>query len=240
VRRGQGLTGGIIAAGEGRRLRADGWLVPKPLVPVAGVPLLEAVVRNFLAAGIEPVTIIVNEQARGCVEWSRTRFPDVDLRFIVKTTASSLESFAEVAAADLPGPMLISTVDAWCHPADFLRFVAAATARPPAAAVLAVTPLVADENPLWVTLGEGGRVRRVGGRAGDVVTAGLYLIPEALRRQPPPRGLARLRDFLAWLVERGETVYAETIETVVDVDRSSDVALAESLGQASRLREVRG
>ncbi|MGH7335739.1 MAG: NTP transferase domain-containing protein [Candidatus Rokuibacteriota bacterium] len=240
--RGRALSGGIIAAGEGRRLRADGWLVPKPLVPVAGVPLLEAVIRNFLAADIRPVTIIVNEYGRACVEWSRTRFPDVDLRFIVKTTASSLESFAEVAAADTPGPMLMSTVDAWCRPPDFVRFVAAATARPPAATVLAVTPLVADEHPLWVTLGEGGRVRRLGGRSGDVVTAGLYLIPEALRRLPRPRGHERLRDFLAWLVERGESVYAETIETVVDVDRSSDVALAESLGQEprERVREVRG
>lgn len=235
---GRALTGGIIAAGEGRRLRADGWLVPKPLVPVAGTSLLEAVVRNFLAADIQPVTIIVNEHGGACVEWSRLRFPDIDLRFIVKTTRSSLESFVEVVAAGAPGPMLISTVDAWCRPADFVRFVAAARARPTAATVLAVTPLVADENPLWVTLGDDGRVRRVGGPRGDAVTAGLYLIPEALRREPPPVGLGRLRDFLAWLVEHGQTVYAETIETVVDVDRSSDVALAESLGSVSRAREV--
>jgi NDP-sugar pyrophosphorylase family protein len=234
VRRGGGLTGGILAAGEGSRLRADGWPMPKPLVPVAGVPLLERVIGNFRAAEIEPVTIIVNERGRDCVQWSRTRFPAVDLRFIVKTTGSSLESFAEVAADDTPGAMLISTVDAWCHPADFVRFVAAATARPPAATVLAVTPLVADENPVWVTLDDDGRVRRLGERAGDVVTAGLYLIPEALRRQPPPRGLERLRDFLGWLVERGDAVYAETIQTVVDVDRACDVTLAESLGQASR------
>lgn len=242
MRRGRRPTGGIIAAGEGRRLRADGWLMPKPLVPVAGVPLLEAVIRNFRAADIKPVTIIVNERGRDCVAWSRTRFPDVHLRFIVKNTASSLESFAEVAADDTPGPMLISTVDAWCHPTDFVRFVAAASARPLVATVLAVTPLVADENPLWVTLGDAGRVRRLGARSGDVVTAGLYLIPETVRRQSPPRGLERLRDFLAWLVERGEPVYAETIETVVDVDRSCDVTLAESLGKASpeHLRGVRG
>src|SRR5262245_20850158 len=227
------LTGGIIAAGDGSRLRADGWSMPKPLVPVAGVPLLERVIENFLAAKIEPVTIIVNERGRDCVEWTRARFPKADLRFIVKTTGSSLESFTEVAAADPRGPMLISTVDAWCHPADFVRFVAAATARPPAAAVLAVTPLVADENPLWVTLGDEGRVGRLGGRAGDAVTAGLYLIPEALRREPPPRELERLRDFLAWLVEHGHAVYAEIIQTVVDVDRACDVALAESLAQAS-------
>ena len=36
------LAGGIIAAGEGRRLREAGYTVPKPLVPVAGVPLIES------------------------------------------------------------------------------------------------------------------------------------------------------------------------------------------------------
>jgi NDP-sugar pyrophosphorylase family protein len=229
------LTGGIIAAGEGRRLRDDGWAVPKPLVPVAGVPLLEAVMRNFLTAEISPVTIIVNERELDCVRWARTRFPEMDLRFIVKTTPSSLASFTEVVTAGDAGPMLVSTVDAWCHPDDFARFVDAATRRPPSAMVLAATPFVADEKPLWVTLGEGGRVVRLGGPSGDMVTAGLYLIPDILRRQRPPEELERLRDFLAWLVDRGEVVYAETIETVVDVDRASDVALAESLAREWRI-----
>jgi NDP-sugar pyrophosphorylase family protein len=226
------LTGGIIAAGDGRRLRDDGWTVPKPLVRVAGVPLLDVVVGNFLAAAITPLTIIVNERAEECVAWAHTRFPGADLRFIVRTTASSLESFTRVAATDLPGSMLISTVDVWCRPEDFAHFVAAARRRPPTASVLAITPLVADENPLWVTVGPGGRVVRVGGPAGHAVTAGLYLIPEALRRRHPPAHLGRLREYLAWLVEQGESMYAETIERVVDVDRSSDVALAESLALA--------
>src|SRR5215472_126369 len=52
------LTGGVIAAGEGRRLRRDGWTMAKPLVPVAGVPLIEHVLTNFRAAGITRLTII--------------------------------------------------------------------------------------------------------------------------------------------------------------------------------------
>jgi NDP-sugar pyrophosphorylase family protein len=45
-----GLSGGIIAAGDGSRLRQAGWTVPKPMVPVAGVPLIESTIRNFVAA----------------------------------------------------------------------------------------------------------------------------------------------------------------------------------------------
>ena len=222
------VRGGIIAAGDGYRLRQAGFTMPKPMVPVAGTPLIESVIRNFRAAGITSLVIIVNERDRECAGWIGARFPDLDLHVIVKTTESSLASFREVTAHAGGGRLLVSTVDAWCAEHDFVRFVRAALRRPPEATVLAVTPLVADERPLWVRLGEDGRVTGVGGDEGNVVTAGMYLLPERLRAIEPPR-VARLRDFLAWLCERGEPMYAETIETVVDVDRASDVALAEAL-----------
>ena len=228
------MIGGIIAAGEGRRLRAAGFTVPKPLVPVAGIPLIEGVVGNFLAAGISALTVIVNEDERDCVEWLTARVPAAEFRFIVQTTASSLESFNRVLAAAPPGPILMSTVDAWCRPVDFVAFIERARRRPAEATVLAVTPLVEDESPLWATVDDDGRVRSLGAAGGNVVTAGMYLVPERVRALTPPAGLGRLREFLAWLVRRGEMVYGETIERVVDVDRLADVALAESLSRQGR------
>jgi len=53
------------------------------------------------------------------------------------------------------------------------------------------------------------------------------LSERARSASPPPLG--RLREFLRWLLEQGEVMYAETIETVVDVDRAADIALAEAL-----------
>ena len=228
------LRGGIIAAGDGSRLREAGFPMPKPLVPVAGVPLIESTIGNFVAAGVASLVIIVNEQARTCVEWVLGRFPDLDVEFIVKTTESSLESFLEVSRRMRGGPALISTVDAWCWPADFVRFVDAALRRPSNASVLAVTPLVADEDPLWVHVDEEGRVQGLGERPATLVTAGVYLISDRARAVPAPPSLGRLREFLAWLVRQGEPVYAEAIGSVVDVDRASDVALAEALARAGR------
>jgi NDP-sugar pyrophosphorylase family protein len=221
------LLGGIIAAGEGSRLRQAGWIVPKPMVPVAGVPLIESAIRNFVAAGITRLSIIVNEQERDCAAWVRARFPELDLRLIVKTTASSLESFREVAGGAGTGRMLVSTVDAWCRPADFAGFVESALRRPREATVLAVTPLVDDEKPLGAVLDAEGRVTAVESPA--LVTAGVYLVSERARRLEPPPRLGRLREHLAWLLDSGEPMYGDVIETVVDVDRAEDVALAEAL-----------
>ncbi len=229
------FAGGIIAAGDGSRLRASGFAMPKPMVPIAGVPLIESVIRNLRAARVGPLAIIVNEQERPCVDWVRRRFPDLDVEFIVKTTASSLESFGEVIRRHPGGRMLVSTVDAWCAEADFVRFVEAAARRPLDATVLAVTPLIADEKPLRVVMTADGRVQEIGGVAGDVVTAGLYLVPPAVRTLTPPPGLGRLRDFLQWLARSGAPLYGEIIEQVVDVDRADDVALAETLALAGRV-----
>ena len=224
-----GLLGGIIAAGEGSRLRQAGWAVPKPMVRVAGVPLIESAIRNFVAAGITRLAIIVNEQERDCAAWVRGRFPDLDLRLTVKTTASSLESFREVARGPGAGRMLVSTVDAWCRAADFARFVEAALRRPREATVLAVTPLVTDEKPLGAVLDAEGRITALGVQSPSLVTAGVYLLSERVRRMEPPAGLGRLREHLAWLLESGEPMFGDVIETVVDVDRAEDVAMAEAL-----------
>ena len=222
------MRGGIIAAGDGSRLKAAGYAMPKALVPVGGVPLIETTIHNFQAAGIASLVIIVNEASRRCVDWVRGRFPALDVDFIVKTTASSLESFLEVSAGLGPGPALLSTVDAWCRPADFARFVTAGRRRLPEGSVLGITPLVADEKPLGATVDASGRITRLGADAGPMVTAGVYLLSAAARSETPPAGLGRLREYLAWLGER-QPLYAEVIDTVVDVDRPEDVALAEKI-----------
>ncbi len=223
------VRGGIIAAGAGIRLRQEGWTVPKPLVPVAGMPLIGHATGNFLAAGISSLVIIVNEQARECEDWIRSRFPNLDLEVVVKATDSSLESFLEVAGRLGSGRALISTVDTWCPEREFMLFVRKAPRFPPDATVLAVTPFVENERPLWVSLDASGRVTRFGRDAGDLVTAGIYLVPERVRRMSPPREVKRLREFLVWLWNLREPLYGVILPAVVDVDRAKDVSLAEML-----------
>ena len=225
------MKGGIIAAGAGSRLRQAGWTMPKPLVEVAGLPLIGRVIRNFRAAGIISFVIIFNEEERDCERWVRAQHPDLDLQIIVKTTASSLESFCEVCARLGSGPALISTVDAWCPEEEFVAFVKTVRQYPPGVTVLAVTPLVADERPLWVAMNPDGRITRMGEDSGAMVTAGMYAVPEHVRQLSSMGGSGRLREFLSRLVAQGEPVYGVVIPNVVDVDRAEDVALAEAMAR---------
>ena len=109
-------SAGIIAAGEGRRLKMDGLTFSKPLVPIAGTPLIGHTLRQLLEVGVERVAIIFNETQQECADWVRAHFASLELRILVKTTRSSFESFWRVGRALGPGRHLICTVDSICSP----------------------------------------------------------------------------------------------------------------------------
>lgn len=75
----------IQAGGKGQRIQGASGPLPKPLVPVGGVPMIERLVRQLVVSGLRQITIIVGWQghlieAHLC-HISRD-LPGVDLRFL--------------------------------------------------------------------------------------------------------------------------------------------------------------
>jgi NDP-sugar pyrophosphorylase family protein len=226
----QVLEGGIIAAGQGSRLRAGGYLASKPMTEVGGRPLIGHALDRFRAVGVRRVTVIINEASDDCRQWLSGHGRDLDLDVIVRTTPSSYASFEILAARLSHSPALITTVDSIMPFADFRHFVSAAAGFPSDAVVLGLTGHVDDDNPLWATLdAQDGRIRRLGGEDGSHVTAGLYWLP-ARETARPAAGFARLRDYLKWLVDGPRPVYGVVLPLVFDIDRGRDVEAAESAG----------
>ena len=65
----------VLAAGRGQRLSASGPRLPKPLVPLAGMPLVGHTLCALAEAGLERALIVTGHGARsvrqGAQEWSR-------------------------------------------------------------------------------------------------------------------------------------------------------------------------
>ena len=53
----------ILAAGRGKRLGSLTDHGPKPLVPVAGTPMLTRLIEQFIQRGVDRLTIVVGHQA---------------------------------------------------------------------------------------------------------------------------------------------------------------------------------
>jgi NDP-sugar pyrophosphorylase family protein len=231
------LRGGIIAAGHGTRLRADGYRVSKPMTPIGGRPLIGHALDRFRAVGVHQATVIINEGSDDCRHWLNDHSRDLDLDLVVRTTPSSYASFEIVAARLTGAPALITTVDAIMPAGAFQHFVSSAASFPDDAVVLGLTDHVDDDNPLWATLNGEGRVLRLGGDQGSHVTAGLYWLPADRGAEPTAR-FDRLRDYLKWLVDEGRSVYGVVLPLVFDIDRAHDVEAAEQAG--FRRRESTG
>jgi NDP-sugar pyrophosphorylase family protein len=222
------IQGGIIAAGHGTRLQADGYRVSKPMVPIAGHPLIELTLDRFRAVGIRRVTIIINETSDDCRQWLRDHAGDFDLELIVRTTPSSYASFQAVVGELVGAPSVITTIDALMPVNDFYTFVRSAAELAQNAVALALTEHVDDENPLWATLDAAdGRIRQLGGTHGTHVTGGLYWVP-AQRLPVRTTSFARLRDYLGWLVAEHPPIWGIVLPRVFDIDRACDIAAAES------------
>jgi len=225
------MKAAIIAAGTGERLHAAGLAGPKPLVPVAGRPLIDYALAAVGAAGLHQVACIVNEQSRGIEEHCATRWPELRFHFIRRTTPSSMESLFALRPLLEGERFVLLTVDAVFAPAVLSRFLSAAGGHPDAQAVLAVTEFVDDEKPLWVRLGSDGRITALGAAAAGSgqVTAGFYVFDPAVFTEVAAAragGFTALRQLLGHLVTCGYRMYGVPVGKTVDVDRPEDIATA--------------
>ncbi len=239
-------TAGILAAGEGSRLKGMG--LPKPLVEVAGVPLIEWTLRGLKLAGVQTVACIVNENLRAVERFLLTGDFGLQVRVVVQTTQSSLFSLLALREFLEAGPFLLSTTDTILPLTDWAGFGEAAARirhgderNGALDALLGVTDFVEDENPLWVELderSEGGLVRAIGleaerSRKSEVklITSGVYAfhpsIYDEAERIAKKEG-ARLRHLLARLPEVGKRVGTYRFDKTIDVDRPEDLKAAEA------------
>lgn len=218
---------GIIAAGEGSRLRAAGEI--KPLIQVAGRPLASWVVSGLQSAGVDQLTLLHNSRGRLIRESLKALHADLSWTFLQADTSSSWESFRLVcrtlSARNLS--FLISTSDSLIAPeavAEFARKMEASGAS----AGLALTTFVDDEKPLWAEL-KSGFVTNLGDSARkDAVTCGLYYMTSAVVEQMEPASqFSSLRSYLGSLVSKFK-VASLVVPKSIDVDRPEDLAAAES------------
>ncbi|HWZ58190.1 MAG TPA: NTP transferase domain-containing protein [Gemmatimonadaceae bacterium] len=232
------MHGLILAGGEGSRLAADGVAGPKAAVRVGGRAQILRLIDTFAALGCETITCMV-----------RDVFPDVLLaiesarallggrvRAVACHTPSSLHTLADGLRVVPPGPVFCSMVDTVMTDRDWQLVYDDAMRQlmRDCDAVLAVTPFVDDENPLWVDRGAGGVARRVGGPpvAPPCVTGGVYAFSSRARDAAEDarcHGSTRMRYFLGDLVREGARVGTVEVARIVDLDHKRDIDTADAL-----------
>lgn len=230
---------GIIAAGEGSRLAAEGINQPKPLVPLNGTPMIERLIDIMVNCHAESVSVIINEQYTAVGDHLRSLRLPVPLNIVVRTTPSSMHSFYHLSQIMPEGKICLTTVDTIFRPDDFAAYVSAFETDTEHDGLWAVTPFIDDEKPLYVEVDSNLRITafrdRLPESAGDrpvYVSGGIYAMRSEralpVLEQCIEQGQSRMRNFQRALVAAGLNLAAYPIEKIIDVDHAADIATAEA------------
>ena len=225
------MKAGIIAAGDGSRLEQAGIPVPKPLVELGGMTLLERTLRLLWENGIEEVAFIVNERMASIATHVNDLHPPIPVHPLVKTTESSMHSLHELSRLLGDDRFVLCTVDSIMVPQEASEFIRGFMARPEVDVLLSYTDFVDDEKPLRIGLDEDERVVSLGESASEspFVTVGLYgMSPSVmpLLESAVSRGMKKLRNFLGSVVESDAEVRGFRLSKAIDVDRPEDMEVA--------------
>ena len=228
----------VIAAGEGSRLASEGITSPKPLVQVGGERLIDRLLRFFVGCGATDVVVICNEQMTAVRQHlaALSQSSQVPLRYLVKSTPSSMHSLWELSPRLADEPFVLTTVDTVFREEEFKAYISAfrrLVEQGRGDGLMGVTDYIDDEKPLYVSTADDLRITAFLDRCDDphFVSGGIYgLTPRSLDtlRHCIQRGDSRMRNFQRALLTDGLRLQAYPFSKVLDIDHAADIPKAEA------------
>lgn len=224
----------IIAAGEGSRLAQEGVEKPKPLVEINGEPMIGRLVNIFCRCNAESISVIVNEQMRDVQAFVKALNPSVPLNMVVKSTPSSMHSFYELSRVMPSGKFCLTTVDTIFRETDFRGYIEAMEKSEGCDGMMAVTPFIDDEKPLFVETDGGLNITAFSDTRNEgvkYISGGIYALGERavkVLERCMADGVSRMRNYQRALIAGGLHLKAYPIGKILDVDHAGDIAKAEA------------
>ena len=235
----------ILAAGEGSRLAQEGVALPKPLVQIHGEAMIDRLIRIFMDCGAKEILIITNN----LTDLTRKHLQEMvdqslPVKYIVKTTPSSMHSFYELKPFLGAGKFCLTTVDTIFREAEFKQYIEEFK-QSEKDGIMAVTDYVDDEKPLWISTDKEGMITgfhdsqalfqsSAAGKDGvsecKYISGGIYCLDEkafAVLDRCIAEGQSRMRNFQRQLVFDGLKLQAYPFSKILDVDHAEDIQKAE-------------
>lgn len=231
----------IIAAGDGSRLAQEGVTEPKPLVKVRGERLIDRLIRIFMGNNATEIVVICNEQMSDVASHLKMIQDEglnglhVPLRFVIKSTPSSMHSFYELRHFLRDDPFILTTVDTIFDESEFHDYVLFFQDKIAQGtdALMGVTDYIDDEKPLYVGV---DNVMRINGyydtpqADSRFISAGIYGLTAPsldILESCIEKGESRMRNFQRALVAANLRIEAFPLTKVFDIDHIEDIRKAD-------------
>jgi len=102
----------IPLAGKGTRLRPHTHHTPKPLLKVAGKPVLAYILDDLVALGVEEVVFIVGHLREEMEEWIRREYPNLTGHYVLQAVQDGTAGAIALAEPYMDEDLLIIFADA--------------------------------------------------------------------------------------------------------------------------------
>ena len=223
----------IIAAGEGSRLANEGVATPKPLVRINNEPMIDRLIRIFIANNASSISIIVNKEMDEVYEHVCNLKLSVPLHIIHKSTPSSMHSFYELSHTLGNDRFCLTTVDTIFREDEFAQYINSFI-KSEADGLMAVTNYIDDEKPLYVETGDNMIIKGFhdeNTHGFGYISGGIYCLNDKsipVLISSIEEKMSRMRNYQRKLVERGLNLQAWQFSKIIDVDHREDIGKAES------------
>lgn len=225
----------IPAAGKGTRMRPLTWSNPKPLIPVAGRPMLAHVMDSLLEANVDHITLIIGYLGDAIVDWARSNYPDIEVDFAVQAEADGLASavlLADKYVDDGPSMVVLG---------DTLFSADLSVLRGESRNMIVASP-VEDPSRFGVVVMDGDRVAKLVEKPSEPISklaiVGVYYFAsgsklmdycrELKEKDIKTRGEYQLTDAMQLMLQNGEPF------GILDIDGWYDCGKPETLLETNR------
>ncbi len=180
----------VLAAGHGQRIGSQEHGVPKPLMRVAGRPLLEFALEQAAAAGCDEALVVVGNGSSSVEDYLHSTETPLAVRIVLNPACHHPNGISLLAAEPLvKGPFYLQMSDHLFEESVLPRLGAAGGAPGYCQRLLVDrSPLYSDEEDATKVRLEGGMVTEIGKklRSWDAVDTGCFLLDgrvfDALRK----------------------------------------------------------
>jgi NDP-sugar pyrophosphorylase family protein len=186
---GRSVTGVLLAAGRGKRLRPYTDRTPKSLLPIRGEPLLDYHLRLLESAGIRRLVLVLGYRGREVREHVEDRWPDLSRRtsFVEQDPPRGTGDALRRALRHVRTPwVLVAYSDVYWGPSP--RILRRLLSGPAPRLVGAFVPDASEFGRLELRPGPRhpqleGVAEKDGRATPGWVNAGLYLLPRDISRE---------------------------------------------------------
>lgn len=219
----------VLAGGRGTRLAPLTESIPKPMVKVAGRPILERLVLHLMGHGVDRIYLAVNYLANVIED----HFGDgskygCTIHYLREEEALGTGGPLSLLPSGVSEPVLVLNGDLVTQ-CDFGRMLDA-HAESGDVATFGVKPYTV-QIPFGVARVDGGKLVEIREKPTErmLINAGIYVVsPEALKLVPPHRNFP-ITELFAMCIQRGMSVGTHLVEEEW-----------EDIGRHEQLRRARG